>query len=234
MSPTLLGVLFALAAAICYGFIPFFTLPLKEATSTANFMPDPRFSFTALASPRYQCFHTLPCKVSRSIAVVVSRLLAFISDGSALFLIDSYIIAKWYRNNTSLLLPRCHGTHHDDLLPRSTPAQHPPSHWYGCGRGRHSFVGPHGKHEPQGRHHCPHLGSLLCALPHSCQPFTGGATGKYQTGVLCDVYRRPHLWCRGPASGGLPPNSDHPASHQLGITCPHLYGDDQHLFGACR
>lgn len=94
MSPTLLGVLFALAAAICYGFIPFFTLPLKEAASTANFMPDPsilfyRFGFASLVIGAFMLYRRKSFKVNRG-EVVSLIYLAFISDGSALFLIDSY------------------------------------------------------------------------------------------------------------------------------------------------
>lgn len=93
MSPTLIGVLVALLAAICYGFIPFFTLPIKQGLP-ADFMSDPsilfyRFGFASLLIGGYMLIKRKSFKISRG-EMVTLIYLAFISDGSALFLIDGY------------------------------------------------------------------------------------------------------------------------------------------------
>lgn len=90
---TYTGIAVALLAAICYGFIPLFTLPLKEAES-ALFMSDPsilfyRFGFAALLVAIVMIIKRKSFKVTRGEMVTLTYL-ALISDGSALFLIDSY------------------------------------------------------------------------------------------------------------------------------------------------
>ena len=89
----LTGVTLALIAAICYGFIPYFTIPIK-AGLTQDFMSDPsilfyRFGFAALLIGLVMLIQRKSFKINRSEAVALIYL-AFISDGSALFLIDSY------------------------------------------------------------------------------------------------------------------------------------------------
>ena len=49
---TVIGLIVGLLAAVCYGFIPFFTLPIKQE-GTADFMADPtilfyRFGFASI------------------------------------------------------------------------------------------------------------------------------------------------------------------------------------------
>lgn len=90
---TYIGIAVALLAAVCYGFIPFFTLPLREA-GTVNYMSDPsilfyRFGFASLLVALIMVFKKISFKVTRGELVTLTYL-AFISDGSALFLIDSY------------------------------------------------------------------------------------------------------------------------------------------------
>lgn len=87
------GFIVGLLAAVCYGFIPFFTLPLKEAGS-ADLMPDPsilfyRFGFASLLLALIMIVQRKSFKVTRGELVTLTYL-AFISDGSALFLIDGY------------------------------------------------------------------------------------------------------------------------------------------------
>lgn len=93
MSPTFIGTLFALAAAICYGFIPFFTLPIKQGLPS-DFMSDPsilfyRFGLAAFLIGLFMVFKRKSFRISRG-EMVSLIYLAFISDGSALFLIDGY------------------------------------------------------------------------------------------------------------------------------------------------
>lgn len=89
----LIGIGLALIAAICYGFIPYFTVPIKNGL-TQDFMSDSsilfhRFGFAALLIGLVMLFQGKSFKISRSEAVTLIYL-AFISDGSALFLINSY------------------------------------------------------------------------------------------------------------------------------------------------
>lgn len=90
---TFIGIAAALVAAVCYGFIPFFTLPLKEL-GTASTMSDPsilfyRFGFASLFVALMMLVRKKSFRVTRGELVTLTYL-AFISDGSALFLIDSY------------------------------------------------------------------------------------------------------------------------------------------------
>lgn len=84
------GFLVGLLAAICYGFIPFFTLPIKSG-ATENFMSDPtilfyRFGFASIILAIVMLIRRISFKVTRG-ELVTLIYLAFISDGSALFLI---------------------------------------------------------------------------------------------------------------------------------------------------
>lgn len=87
------GIALALAAAVCYGFIPFFTLPLKAA-GTPDFLSDTsilfyRFGFASLLVGLLMVVRRKSFRVTRGELVTLTYL-AFISDGSSLFLIDSY------------------------------------------------------------------------------------------------------------------------------------------------
>lgn len=87
------GFVIGLFAAVCYGFIPFFTLPIKEAGG-ADFMSDAcilfyRFGFASLLLAAVMIVQRKSFKVTRGELVTLTYL-AFISDGSALFLIDGY------------------------------------------------------------------------------------------------------------------------------------------------
>lgn len=89
----LVGTIAALLAAICYGFIPFFTLPIKQG-EPSDFMSDPsilfyRFGFAALVIGLVMLVLRQDFKVTRG-ELVTLIYLSFISDGSALFLIDGY------------------------------------------------------------------------------------------------------------------------------------------------
>lgn len=87
------GFIVGLIAAVCYGFIPFFTLPIKEAGSE-SYMSDAcilfyRFGFASLMLGLIMLIRRKSFKVTRGELVTLTYL-AFISDGSALFLIDGY------------------------------------------------------------------------------------------------------------------------------------------------
>lgn len=90
---TLAGLVVGLIAAICYGFIPFFTLPIKNAPE-AEVLSDPtilfyRFGFASLIVGLIMLCQRKSFKVTRG-ELVTLIYLSFISDGSALFLIDGY------------------------------------------------------------------------------------------------------------------------------------------------
>ncbi len=92
-SAATLGFIVGLVAAVCYGFIPFFTLPIKQG-NPADFMSDPcilfyRFGFAALIVGVAMLVQRKSFKVTRG-ELVTLIYLSFISDGSALFLIDGY------------------------------------------------------------------------------------------------------------------------------------------------
>lgn len=89
----LVGVILALIAAVCYGFIPYFTIPIKSGLSQ-DYMSDVsilfyRFGFAALLLGVVMLVQRKSFKINRE-EMVSLIYLAFISDGSALFLIDSY------------------------------------------------------------------------------------------------------------------------------------------------
>ncbi len=92
-SAATLGFIVGLVAAVCYGFIPFFTLPIKQSNA-ADFMSDPcilfyRFGFASLIVALAMVVQRKSFKVTRG-ELVTLIYLSFISDGSALFLIDGY------------------------------------------------------------------------------------------------------------------------------------------------
>lgn len=88
-----LGFIVGLIAAVCYGFIPFFTLPIKQGEAT-DYLSDPtilfyRFGFASLMLALVMLARRKSFKVTRG-ELVTLIYLSFISDGSALFLIDGY------------------------------------------------------------------------------------------------------------------------------------------------
>ncbi len=92
-SAATLGFIVGLVAAVCYGFIPFFTLPIKQGNAS-DFMSDPcilfyRFGFASLIVAVAMIVQRKSFKVTRG-ELVTLIYLSFISDGSALFLIDGY------------------------------------------------------------------------------------------------------------------------------------------------
>lgn len=83
------GTLFGLLAAVCYGFIPTFTVPVRSAG-----LPDPsilfyRFGTAALLLGLVMLVLRKSFRVTRG-ELVSLIYVAFISDGSALFLLDGY------------------------------------------------------------------------------------------------------------------------------------------------
>lgn len=88
-----LGFIVGLIAAVCYGFIPFFTLPIKQG-EPGDYLSDPtilfyRFGFASLMLALVMLVRRKSFKVTRG-ELVTLIYLSFISDGSALFLIDGY------------------------------------------------------------------------------------------------------------------------------------------------
>lgn len=88
-----LGFVVGLLAAVCYGFIPFFTLPIKQGDAS-NYLSDPtilfyRFGFASMMLGLVMLVRKKSFKVTRG-ELVTLIYLSFISDGSALFLIDGY------------------------------------------------------------------------------------------------------------------------------------------------
>lgn len=93
---TFIGIAVALLAAICYGFIPYFTTPILKnaALANPNGMSEAsilfyRFGFAALLIGSFMLWRKQSFKVTRG-ELVTLMYLSFISDGSALFLIESY------------------------------------------------------------------------------------------------------------------------------------------------
>ncbi len=87
------GIAAGLLAAVCYGFIPYFTLPLKVEGS-ANFMSDPailfyRFGLASIVVALYMIIRRTSFRITVG-ELVTLIYLAAVSDGSALFLIDGY------------------------------------------------------------------------------------------------------------------------------------------------
>lgn len=83
------GTLLGLLAAVCYGFIPTFTVPVRSAG-----LPDPsilfyRFATAALLLGLVMLLLRKSFRVTRG-ELVSLLYVAFISDGSALFLLDGY------------------------------------------------------------------------------------------------------------------------------------------------
>lgn len=93
MSPTLKGTIAGLVAAICYGLIPLFTIPIKNGEA-ANHLSDCsimfyRFALATLIIAVLMLITQRSFKITRGELVTLTYL-AFLSDGSALFLIDGY------------------------------------------------------------------------------------------------------------------------------------------------
>ena len=93
MSPTLKGTLAGLVAAICYGLIPLFTIPIKNGEA-ANHLSDCsimfyRFALATVIIAVLMLITRRNFKITRGELVTLTYL-AFLSDGSALFLIDGY------------------------------------------------------------------------------------------------------------------------------------------------
>lgn len=87
------GFVIGLVAAVCYGFIPLFTLPLKQGEAIDQ-LSDPtilfyRFGFASIMMALVMIARRKSFKVTRG-ELVTLIYLSFISDGSALFLIDGY------------------------------------------------------------------------------------------------------------------------------------------------
>lgn len=83
------GWLCGLGAALFYGFIPFFTLPLKAAGVGNPSILFYRFFTAAVVLACVMKVRGVSFRVTRG-EMVTLLYLAFISDGSALFLLDSY------------------------------------------------------------------------------------------------------------------------------------------------
>ena len=93
MSPTLKGTIAGLVAAICYGLIPLFTIPIKNGEA-ANHLSDCsimfyRFALATVIIAVLMLITRRSFKITRGDLVTLTYL-AFLSDGSALFLIDGY------------------------------------------------------------------------------------------------------------------------------------------------
>lgn len=93
MSPTLKGTIAGLVAAICYGLIPLFTIPIKNGEAV-NQLSDCsimfyRFALATVIIAVLMLITRRSFKITRGELVTLTYL-AFLSDGSALFLIDGY------------------------------------------------------------------------------------------------------------------------------------------------
>ena len=93
MSPTLKGTIAGLVAAICYGLIPLFTITIKNGEA-ANHLSDCsimfyRFALATVIIAVLMLITRRSFKITRGELVTLTYL-AFLSDGSALFLIDGY------------------------------------------------------------------------------------------------------------------------------------------------
>ena len=93
MSPTLKGTIAGLVAAICYGLIPLFTIPLKNGEAVHQLSDCPimfyRFALATVIIAVLMLITRRSFKITRGELVTLTYL-AFLSDGSALFLIDGY------------------------------------------------------------------------------------------------------------------------------------------------
>ena len=92
------GIIFGLVAAVCYGLIPLYTLPIKAPAGatvlTGDQMSDCsilfyRFAFATVIIGIFMLFMRRDFRITRGELVTLTYL-AFLSDGSALFLIDGY------------------------------------------------------------------------------------------------------------------------------------------------
>lgn len=83
------GWLCGLGAALCYGFIPYFTVPLKAVGLENPSILFYRFAIAAVVVGILMRLKGVSFRVTRGEMVTLTYL-AFISDGSALFLIESY------------------------------------------------------------------------------------------------------------------------------------------------
>lgn len=92
------GIIFGLVAAVCYGLIPLYTLPIKAPAGatvlTGDQMSDCsilfyRFAFATVIIGIFMLFMHMDFRITRGELVTLTYL-AFLSDGSALFLIDGY------------------------------------------------------------------------------------------------------------------------------------------------
>ena len=93
MSPTLKGTIAGLVAAICYGLIPLFTIPLKNGEAIHQLSDCSimfyRFALATVIIAVLMLITRRSFKITRGELVTLTYL-AFLSDGSALFLIDGY------------------------------------------------------------------------------------------------------------------------------------------------
>lgn len=93
MSPTLKGTIAGLVAAICYGLIPLFTIPLKNGEAVHQLSDCSimfyRFALATVIIAVLMLITRRSFKITRGELVTLTYL-AFLSDGSALFLIDGY------------------------------------------------------------------------------------------------------------------------------------------------
>ena len=97
MSQTTKGIIFGIIAAVCYGFVPTFTLPVSMDNPLANAadqMNTPsilfyRFMLAALMIGVFMWMRGKSFRVTRG-ELVTLIYLSFLSDGSALFLITGY------------------------------------------------------------------------------------------------------------------------------------------------
>lgn len=88
------GTLFGLVAAVCYGLVPLFTLPVSQSEHAEDRMSDPsilfyRFLLAAVIIGGYMLVRRKSFRVTRP-EMVTLIYLSFLSDGSALFLNDGY------------------------------------------------------------------------------------------------------------------------------------------------
>ena len=87
------GIAAGLIAAVCYGFIPLFTLPLKTGEGVESLSDSTilfyRFGLAALIIGFIMLWRRADFRITRGELVTLTYL-AFLSDGAALFLIDGY------------------------------------------------------------------------------------------------------------------------------------------------
>lgn len=88
------GILFGLLAAVCYGLIPTFVLPIRAEEGNVHAMPDVsimfyRFFIAAIIIGLVMAVRRCSFRITRGEAVTLAYL-AFLSDGAAIFLIAGY------------------------------------------------------------------------------------------------------------------------------------------------